>query len=422
MARGNNQLPATYKTLKPGLHGDGGNLYLQISVGTKGNRRRSWIFRYRLKGQKPRDMGLGSINDVTLAEARETARGYRNLVKRGIDPIEHRNAQIAQNLAARVAVMTFDQAAETYIRQHRAGWKNPVHAGQWGSTLKAYVSPVIGRLSVADVTIAHIRKVLDPIWLDKPETASRVRGRIEAILGWATVSELRSGDNPARWRGHLDKLLPAHGKVRKVKHQAALAYPEMPAFMSELRERNGMAALALEFAILTCVRTSDVLNAKRVDVDHAAAVWVIPEFTKTRREHRVPLSKDALAVLNKARAMAREIGGAVDRSELTFCNDVTGATLSENAMLALLARMGRKGIMTTHGCRSTFRTWAQEQTNFPREIAEMSLGHVVGDKVERAYARGDALKKRVGIMEAWASFCAKPTRPGKVISLQSRGA
>ncbi|MGO9672710.1 MAG: tyrosine-type recombinase/integrase [Methylocella sp.] len=408
MARGINRLPASFKRLGPGMHCDGGNLYLQVTLGAADNRRASWIFRYALKGRKPRDMGLGSADDVTLSEARETAREYRNHIRQGIDPIGRRDAAIAQNLAASAAVMSFDEAATIYIRNHRAAWKSPVHAAQWGSTLKMYASPVIGRMSVAEIETAHVLKVIEPIWHEKTETAGRVRGRIEAVLGWATVSGHRKGENPARWRDHLDNLLPARSKVRAVRHQTALPYGIMPAFMSDLRQRSGMGALALEFAILTCVRTADVRNAKHADIDRAAAMWIIPLFSKTAAEHRVPLSTAALATFDRARAMATEIGGAVGRSEFAFPNDVTGAHLSENAMLAVLDRMGRKGEMTTHGCRSTFRTWAQEQTNFPWELAEMSLGHKVGNKVERAYARGDAFKKRIAIMQAWANFCDRP--------------
>lgn len=418
MARGVGLLRANYKNLKtPGMHCDGGNLYLQVSVGAAGNLRRSWIFRYELKGRKPRDMGLGSINDVTLAEARETARQYRKLVKEGIDPIAERNARVAKNLAANATVMTFDQAAESYMRQHRAGW-TPDHAAQWASSLKAHVSPIIGRISVQDIGTSHVMKVLEPMWREKTETASRVRGRVESVLGWATVSGYRSGDNPARWRGHLDNLLARRSKVKAVEHHAALPYSEMAGFVAELRERKGMAALALEFAILTCVRSADVFNAKHADVDRAACVWTIPAFSKTGVPHRVPLSTAALAVFDKAREIVTEIGGNVAGSGFVFPNDITGARLSQNAMLHVLNRMGRAGAVTTHGCRASFRTWAQEQTNFPWELAEMALGHKVATPVERAYARGDAFKKRVAIMEAWAQFCAKPQQPGKVVQLR----
>lgn len=417
MASGINRLPATYKAFKPGMHCDGGNLYLQVSLGASGNRRLSWIFRYALKGQKSRDMGIGGTNNISLAEARETARGYRKLVKQGIDPINRRDAEHARNLAANIAVMTFDQAAEIYIRHHQAAWKSAVHASQWTSTLNTYASPKIGRMSVADIETAHVMKVLEPIWLTKPETASRVRGRIEAVLGWATVSGYRKGENPARWHDHLDNLLPAKNKVRAVRHQTSLPYSAVPAFMAELRARHGMAALALEFAILTCLRTADIRNARHADIDPIAKMWIVLALTKTGKLHKVPLSATALNVFNKARTLTKEVGGKVGRSEFAFPNDVTGARLSENAMLAVLERMGRKDKATTHGFRSTFRTWAQEQTSFPWELAEMSLGHTVGSRVERAYLRGDAFKKRIAIMQAWANFCDRPADGGKVVPM-----
>jgi integrase len=378
---------------------DGGGLYLQVTLGKDKNIRRSWIFRYqRTKGDPVRDMGLGSLNDIGLADAREIARKCRNLVNAGRDPIRERDAELARNLAASAVLMTFENATETYIAQHRGGWKNPTHAAQWPASLKSYAYPIIGKMSVADIDTSHILQVLNPIWHVKPETAKRVRGRIEAILGWATVAGFRRGDNPARWNDHLKNALPAPSKVRKVKHQAALAYTDMPAFMAELRERDGIAAIALEFAILTVVRTSDVRFAKRAHVNYAEHRWNIPSLSKTGLPHRVPLSDMALAALRKAERKTAEIGGTVAESEYLFPNESTGAALSENAMLALLARMGRKGVMTTHGCRATFRTWAQENSNFPWELCEISLGHKVGTNVERAYARGDALKKRVAIM------------------------
>jgi integrase len=397
---------------------DGGGLYLQATLGSEGNVRRSWIFRYKRPGHPTRDMGIGSLNDIGLAEAREMARECRKRVKEGFDPIKDRNERIARNLAASAAVLTFDEAAESYIRQHRATWTNPVHAAQWPSTLKAYASPIIGKLPVSEITTQHVVKLLEKIWQEKPETASRVRGRIESVLGWATVSGYRTGDNPARWRGHLDKLLPSRRKVQKVQHQTSLPYAEMPAFMAELRQRRAIAALALEFTILTCVRTADVGQAKWGQIDRKQRVWIIPELSKTHREHRVPLSDAALNVLDKAEEITRGIDSAVEQSEYLFPNDVTGAALSDNALLKLIERMGRKGAMTTHGCRATFRTWAQECTNFPWEVAEMSLGHTVGSRVERAYARGTALQKRKAIMQAWADFCARPTSSGTVVPLQ----
>jgi integrase len=268
-------------------------------------------------------------------------------------------------------------------------------------------------MSVAYIDTAHVMKVLEPIWLTKPETASRLRGRIEAVLGWCTVSGYRKGENPARWKDHLSNLLPQKAKVRAVKHQASLPYSEMPAFMSELRQRQGMPALALEFAILTCVRSLDVRNAKHADIDRQARVWTIPAFSKTGVEHRVPLSASALAAYEKAIELAQEIGSS---SEFAFANDA-GGRLSENVMLDVIEGMGRKGETSTHGFRATFRTWALEATHFPWELCEMSLGHKVGTKVERAYQRGDGFEKRAAIMQAWANYCDRIER-GTVTQLR----
>jgi integrase len=407
---------------------DGGGLYAQITLSKKNNVRRSWIFRYQLTKDHPvRDMGLGPIDDIDLATARELARKCRGLIREGKDPIRERDAERARNLAASTAVMTFDKAAEIYIAQHRGTWKNPVHAAQWPASLKTYASPIIGKMSVADIDTPHVLKVLTPIWHEKPDTAKRVRGRIENVLGWATVAGHRKDanghdkPNPARWRGHLATSLAAPGKVRKVKHQASVPYSEMPSFMVELRERQGMGSLALEFAILTCVRVSDVLNAKHTDINFRESRWDIRHFSKTGLAHRVPLSDAALAVIDRAKKIANDIGGAVAESEFLFPNDVTGVALHRNALLAVLRRMGRKGVATTHGFRANFRTWAQERTNFPWELCELVLGHKVGDQVERAYARGDALKKRIAIMQQWANFLARPAKSGKVVEFARAG-
>jgi integrase len=405
-------LPATYRTMRrPGLHADGGCLYFQITADDDGNvRGRSWVFRFQ-RGARVRDMGLGSVATVTLNEAREIARQQRKLLLEGLDPIEERNARVAKNLAASAAAMSFDQAAEAYQRQHRNAW-SPVHARQWTNTVKTYASPIIGRMSVADISTASVMRVIEPIWQERTETASRLRGRIEAVLDWAAVSGYRSGEspNPARWKGHLDQLLPARRKVAAVKHMAALPYSEMPAFMTALRARTDMAALALEFCILTAVRSADVFNAQIADIDRAGCVWVIKSFSKTHKEHRVPLAAAALAALDKARKIATEIGGNVGSSMLAFPSPTTGGTLDKNAMRTVLVRMGRVGAMTTHGARASFRTWAQERMNFPWELSEMALGHTIGDAVARAYARGDALKKRFAIMEGWSDSVYRPSR------------
>jgi integrase len=290
--------------------------------------------------------------------------------------------------------MTYKDCAERYIEAHRAGWKNAKHAAQWGATLDSYVYPIMGKLPVDSVDTGLVMRALEPIWTEKPETASRVRGRIESILDWATVRGHRQGDNPARWRGHLDNLLPARAKVRRVEHHAALPYGDMGAFMAELRQQPGLAARALEFAILTAARTGEVIGATWAEIDLEARVWTIPASRmKAGREHRMPLSEAAMAILN----------GLPKGGDQPF-------RMSNMAMLKLLQRMGRKDV-TTHGFRSTFSDWCAERTNYPSEVREMALAHTVGDKVEAAYRRGDLFEKRRQLAEAWAKFCATP-RPG----------
>ncbi len=397
MAREINRLsPRAVATItKRGRHADGGGLYLQVSTyGTK-----AWIFRYTLDG-KSREMGLGSLRTVSLAEAREAARECRKQVREGIDPISRRQAERASRRLASARLMTFRQCAEAYIRSHGAAWRNIKHAGQWSSTLQSYVYPVFGELPVQAVDTALVMTVLEPIWAAKPETASRVRGRIEAILDWAKAREYRAGENPARWRGHLDKLLPAPGKLRKVKHHAALPYDEMGAFMAELRERNDVSARGLEFLILTAARTSEVTHSTWHEIDFAGKVWtVFPTRMKSQKEHRIPLSSDALSVL---RAM-RE----VRHSDFIFPGNRPNRPLSNMAFLQVLRRLGRADV-TVHGFRSAFRDWVAECTMYPSEVAEMALAHAVSDKVEAAYRRGDLFAKRHRLMDEWATFCARP--------------
>lgn len=411
-------LKTTFHRLPPGLHADGGNLYLQVSLGAdQKTRRSSWVFRYKMSGCRTRDMGLGSTNDLNLAEAREVARKYRNLVRERLDPIEYRDRERAKNLASAKQVKTFDEAADEYIRLHRATWRNPSHAQQWPTSLKTYASPIIGKLLVSDIDTHHILEVLEPIWATKTETATRVRQRIEVILDWAKVSKLRDGENPARWRDHLKKKLPAPRKIRTVQPQPALKYKEMPDFIKKLRGRDGVAPLALQFLIFTGVRTADVRNAKLADIDIEKRVWTIPHFTKTNKEHQVPLSTAAIDAFKKARSHfeGTSLGG-----EYAFPNDVSDQPLSENALSALVHRMGFKGRATPHGFRSSFRTWMQNETSFSRELAEMSLGHTVGSESERAYARGDTLKKRAPIMQAWANFCCSERTAGTVTPIGHR--
>ncbi len=343
-------------------------------------------------------MGLGPLHTVKLAEARESAREARKLVLEGIDPIEARNAKRAEARLAAATAMTFEQCAEAYIAAHKAGWKNSKHAAQWPSTLKTYAYPVFGSLPVQAIDTGLIMKAIEPIWQAKPETASRVRGRIESVLDWAKVRGYRDGENPARWKGHLDCLLPARSKVAAVDHHAALPYGEMGEFVAALREHEGIAARTLEFLILTAARTGEVIGATWAEIDLEQRLWTIPgSRMKAGREHRVPLSDPAVSILEK----------------LTDRNKDRPFAISNMAMNMLLRRMGKNGL-TVHGFRSSFRDWAAECTHFPAEVAEMALAHAVGDKVEAAYRRGDLFLKRRQLMDAWAKHCETPGSIGEI--------
>jgi integrase len=396
---------AVTQAKRRGYYGDGGGLFLQVSAtGAK-----SWVFRFKQSG-KLREMGLGPTHTVGLAEARERATGCRRLRLDGIDPIELRRAKRLQVKLDDAKALTFRQCGEAYIKAHNAGWKNPKHAKQWPSTLAAYVYPIFGVLPVQAVDVSLVMKVLEQevrggphdepasLWTTKPETASRLRGRIEAIIDWATVRGYRQGENPARWRGHLENLLPKKSKVRRVEHHAALPYPEIGAFIVELRQQEGVAARALEFAILTAARTGEAIGARWSELDLAERLWTVPgERMKAGKEHRVPLSDAALAILDDMRA--------IRQSDFVFPGGRAGRPISNMAMLMLLRRMGR-GDLTAHGFRSSFRDWAAERTGFPAEVAEMALAHTVSDKVEAAYRRGDLFQKRRQLMDAWARHCA----------------
>lgn len=374
----------------PGMFADGAGLYLAVT--SSGSR--SWIFRFQIKGRR-RDMGLGSVDHFPLAEARERAAAARRLVADGIDPIEHRAAQQAATAAATAKATTFRQCAEAYIDTMRPSWKNAKHAAQWGSTLETYVFPIVGHLAVGDVDTALVCKVLDPIWRTKTETASRVRGRVEAILDYAKVRGLRGGENPARWHGHLELTYPAKGEVAPVRHHTALPYAAMPTFWPRLQVQDGLGARALELAILTAARTGEVLGARWPEIDFDGRLWRIPaDRMKAGREHVVPLSDPAIALLRKL--------AAVCLGDLVFPGQVADRPLSDMAMAMTLRRM--KIDATPHGFRSTFRTWAGEQTSFPREIAEAALAHTQDDKTEAAYLRTDYLQKRRDLMAAWANF------------------
>ena len=408
MARSINRLsPRKVATeTKRGLYADGGGLYLQVSLfDTK-----SWVFRFTLN-KKSREMGLGPLHTVSLAEARLEAEKCRKGLREGIDPIEHRNSLKATRRLEGVKFMTFRECAEAYIRSHGAAWQNVKHASQWRNTLKTYAYPFLGDLSVQAVDTGLVMKALEPIWTEKPETASRVRGRIEAVLDWASAREFRQGENPARWRGHLNTLLPAPSKVRKVKHHAALPYSEIGAFMTVLRQREAIAARGLEFLILTAARTGEVIGATWDEIDFAEGVWTVPpDRMKSDKEHRVSLSPEAVEVLEGLRE--------VQQSDYIFPGNRAKCPLSNMAFLQLMKRMGRDDL-TAHGFRSTFRDWVAERTNYSNEVAEMALAHAVGDKVEAAYRRGDLFDKRLRLMNDWAEFCANDVgADGNVIAIR----
>jgi integrase len=390
---------------KPGYYGDGGGLYLRVAPGGA----KGWIFRYGGRGRR-RDMGLGGYPSIGLAKARELAGDCRGMIAAGLDPIAARNEKRAAAAVEAAKAMTFDDCATAYITAHEAAWRNPKHRQQWKNTLSTYVSPVLGKLPVAAVDTGLVLKVLEPIWARKPETASRVRGRMEAVLDWAKVRGYRTGENPARWRGHLDHLLPAKSKVRKVEHHAALPYAQVGAFVASLHEQPGVSAHALEFLILTATRTGETLGATWDEVDIGAKLWTIPAGRmKAGKEHRVPLSDAALAVLKEMRE--------IRHSDYVFPGGRDRRPLSEMSLLMLLRRM-KHGDITAHGFRSTFRDWAAERTTFPREVAEAALAHAIPDAVEAAYRRGDLVDKRRKLMDAWAAYCAKiETDAGKVVAL-----
>jgi len=397
MARTTGRLTAlkVRRAQRPGMYADGGGLYLQITEGGA-----SWIYRYMLN-KRAREMGLGPLALFGLSEARAKALDARRLRHEGIDPIETRKATRARERLDAAKSVTFEECAETYIKAHRMGWRNGKHAAQWAATLATYAGPVIGALPVQAVDTSLVLKVVEPIWTTKPETAGRVRGRVEAILDWAKVRGFRTGENPARWRGHLDKLLPARGKVRRVEHHAALPYGELPGFLVALREHQGIVARALEFTILTAARTGETIGARWNEFDLLDRTWTVPaERMKAGREHRVPLSVRALSILEEMRAHR-----SADDS-FVFPGGKPGKPISNMAFLMLLRRTGRgDGDLTTHGFRSSFRDWVAERTNFPSEVAELALAHAIRNPVEAAYRRGDMFEKRRRLMQQWATFC-----------------
>jgi integrase len=380
--------------VKQGNWPDGDNLYLRI----RHDGSKSWAFRYKVAG-KQHWMSLGPVRDVTLAEAREAARKLRNDLREGISPLEQRRER--QALALNAEGRTFDAVAKLYIEAHRTGWKNVKHAAQWQSTLDAYASPVIGKLAVGSIGLDEVLRILRPIWKEKPETASRLRGRVEAVLDYAGVHGWRKGDNPARWTGYLDQVLPAKAKVRAVVHHAAVAWADMPAVMARLAGAGGTGALCLRFLVLTAARSGEARGARWNEIDMEAKTWTIPAARmKAKQEHRVPLSDAAIEILAGLAPLKRKPDG------LVFPGGRVGSPLSDVAVSKALA--AAVDGFTVHGCRSSFRDWCGERTNFPREIAEAALAHTNKDKVEAAYARTDHLEKRRQLMEAWARHCTSP--------------
>jgi integrase len=392
---------------------DGAGLYLE-----KGRR---WIYRYKFRGEK-HWLGLGSIELVDPAQARELHLAARKIKHTGTDPLAHKRAARAQAALDAARTLSFDECVGAYVAAHGAAWKNEKHRAQWSSTLKTYASPTIGKLPVQSIDVGLIVRTLEPIWTSKSETASRLRGRIQSVLAWATVRGYRNGPNPAEWRNNLSHLLPAKSAVREVQHFATLPYDQLPGFMAQLRQQQGVAARALEFTVLCAVRTADVIGANRADappmlwshVDLRNRLWTIPK-TKTGVEHRVPLSDAAIAVLEQKRPLR-------DASDIVFPGLKRGKPLSNGAMLRVLDRMKCGDNLTVHGlARASFKTWASERTNFDRTIVEACLSHVISDDLERAYRRGDFLDKRRRLMSAWGEYCSKPpVQAPAVVALRAK--
>ncbi len=401
---------------RPGKYGDGRNLYLQVRKSTRKSSNngvtKSWLFRYARFGKEVW-MGLGPYPDVSLSEARNLATRERKNILQGIDPLTDKRAR---KIAARMAhdnMLSFAECAELYVESQAPGWSNPKHIEQWRNTLKNLAGPTIGRLPVNQIDTALIMRCLEPIWSTKTETASRLRGRIEAVLDWAAVRGYRKGDNPARWRGHLDKLLPRPSKAARVKHHPALPYAEIGKFMMELRKDAGVAARALEVTILTAARTNEIIQAEWSEIDLELKTWIVPaERMKSKQLHRVPLSNAAVTSLKAVQGR---------HATYVFPGHKRGSHLSNAAMMQVLKRLERTGI-TVHGFRSTFRDWCAESTNYSGQVAEMALAHTLRDKTEAAYRRGDLFEKRARLMADWARYCGKPTESATVIAIrQNKG-
>ena len=389
---------AVQRLTAPGMHAVGGVAGLYLCVSSSGSR--SWIARVNVDGKR-REMGLGSFPDVSLSIAREKARAARSDTTMGIDPVAHRKEARSARQALKATQKTFADCAKAYIEAHSDSWRNAKHRAQWPSTFETYVYPTMGTVMVGEVTQAHVMAVLLPIWKTKTQTATRLRGRIEQVLAWATAAGFRQGENCARWTGLLDQLLPAPGKVSKPKHHPAVRVDDMPAFIKALRQHDGLSPKALEFAVLTAARSGEVRGANWAEIDLEAAVWTVPpERMKAGKEHRVPLSAAAIKLLE---AMPR-----IEGTELVFPAP-RGGQLSDMALTALTRRMNFRDdagrVCVPHGFRSSFRDWVFERTDYPRDLAEAALAHALENKVEAAYRRGDALERRRAMMQAWANYC-----------------
>jgi integrase len=409
-----NVLKVKQKATQPGRHPDGDGLYLEVAKGGTA----SWVLRYLVQvgpPKKERFMGLGSLRHVTLAEARQKAEEARKLRRDGVDPLNARRGQKLDKLKAAKA-MTFKQAAEQYITAQEAGWRSALHAQQWRRTLEQHTYPLLGDLPLAAIDTPLVMQVIEPMWSTTTETASRVRGRIESILGWATVKGHRpAGDNPARWKDHLEHMLPAPAKVKAKVHHAALPYSEISGFMAQLRQQEGVAARALEFLILCASRTDEVREAPWKEIDLREKMWVIPgPRMKGKREHRVPLTDEALAILKQMEAL-RLPGASGD--DFIFPGRDPGKPMGPVALNQVLQRMARKDLTTIHGFRSSFSDWCAETTHHPSEVREMALAHKISNAVEAAYRRGDMFEKRRAVMRDWAAYCAgQPAERGAVVA------
>jgi integrase len=389
--------------LPPGKHADGQGLYC-LATKTGG---RSWALRYERQGRE-RWHGLGPCHTFKPEEARQRARKAKQLLFDGIDPIDAAREQRSKLALQAARTITFADAAKQYFDQHQASWSSVKHAHQFWKSLETYAFPVIGKLPVSSVDTGLILKIIEPIWKDQYQTASRVRGRVASVLDWTTVRGYRSGTNPAQWKGHLAEVLPAKGEFTKVEHHAALPYADVPSFVAQLSQHQGIAPHAFEFLILTAARTSEVLSARWSEFDFENRIWIIPpDRMKTRKEHRVPLTDRMIKIL---KALPCEGGD----NGLVFIGSKANAPLAKNTLSKLVGTMGHD--CTVHGFRSSFRTWAAESTAFPREIIEAALAHATGNAVELAYQRSDVIEKRRQLMAQWAAFIASPVRRGVAVT------